>query len=368
MVICSPQLGLSQDSVLGGEVYDHQILLGLSKLGIKVEIILPKNKPHDQNIKNWNFTYLPISHFPAVIGNLLMVPYLFTVYKKRKFEIIRLHQPQFLGLGALFFKVFNNKVKIVSTYHQFKESNFLFLSKQINKLWDYIIVDSENVKTKLIKAYKIPSTKIAVIHNGVPTYLKPTSKNSSLMNRLKLKGKIVILYMGLFDKRKNPLFLLDVLSILQKETHNLTLLFWGKGPLEQKIIKKAKDLGLLGKIKIIKPIFGKEKNKIHNLCDIFVHPSLDEGFALAPLESMSCAKPIVITKGFSAGEAVKDGLNGYLAKSNDVQDWCDKIKKLARSPRLMEKMGKASLEKVKKEFRWDLSVEKHAEVFKRISK
>jgi len=31
-------------------------------------------------------------------------------------------------------------------------------------------------------------------------------------------------------------------------------------------------------------------------------------------------------------------------------------------------MGKASLEKVKKEFRWDLSVEKHAEVFKRISK
>ena len=77
MVICSPQLGLNPKSILGGEVFDREILLGLAKKGIKIEIILPKNKPYDKNIKNWNITHLPISHFPAIFGNVLYLPYLF---------------------------------------------------------------------------------------------------------------------------------------------------------------------------------------------------------------------------------------------------------------------------------------------------
>src|SRR3989344_5544396 len=129
MVICSPQLGLNPKSILGGEVFDREILLGLAKKGIKIEIILPKNKPYDKNIKNWNITHLPISHFPAIFGNVLYLPYLFLIHKKSKYEIIRLHQPQFLGLLALIFKLFHKNVKIVATYHQFRETNFMFISK-----------------------------------------------------------------------------------------------------------------------------------------------------------------------------------------------------------------------------------------------
>ena len=105
MRICSPQLGLAPNSVLGGEVFDRQILLGLAKKGVKVEIILPRDKPHDKNIKNWNIIFMPIKHFPAIFGNLLYLPYLFKTYKKNKFQILRIHQPQFLGLGCLIFKI-----------------------------------------------------------------------------------------------------------------------------------------------------------------------------------------------------------------------------------------------------------------------
>src|SRR3990167_4079555 len=366
MRICSPQLGLNQDSILGGEVFDREILLGLAKKGIKIEIILPKGKPYDQNIKNWHITTLHIKHFPAILANLIFIPYLFKIYSERPFNIIRLHSPRYLGLAALVFKLFKPNVKLIATYHQLKESNFGPFSKIVNNFWDHIICDSQNVKNKLIKSYKLSPSKITVVHNGVPSYLKPEEKDKILIKKLGLEGKIILLFMGLFIKRKNPLFLLDILSRLSQVRSDIVLIFWGSGPLKDQIVSQGKKLGLADKIRIQKPVFGPAKNKIHNIADIFVHPAVDEGFALAPLEVMACAKPIVITKGYSSGEAVKNSVNGFLSRSNNLNDWADKLSQLIENPLLRKKMGKASLVKVKKEFLWNLAVEKHVEVFKKL--
>lgn len=368
MVICSPQLGLAPKSILGGEVFDRQILLGLAKKGVRIEIILPKGKPHDQNIKNWHLTYVSISHFPAFVANFMILPYLYRVFAKHSFEIIRIHQPQFIGLGSFFFKFFHPSVKLVATYHQFGESNFGPFSKFINNLWDHIFCDSLNVKKLLIARFSLTPTKITVVGNGVPSYLKPAKKDQKLLKSLKLEGKVILLFMGLFTERKNPLFLLEVLASLSKEKDNLALIFWGEGPLESQIRERAQELGIRDKIRIQKPVFGKEKNEIHNLADIFVHPAMDEGFALAPLEAMACGKPVVITRGYSAGEAVEDGINGYLCHYNDTNHWSQKLNELIINSDLRKRMGKASLAKVKKEFQWELAVKRHLIVFEKLAK
>src|SRR3990167_4609723 len=300
MIICSPQLGIAPNSILGGEVFDRQILLGLARRGIKIEILLPKRKSYDKNIKNWNITYLPISKFPAILANVLILPYLFFAYSRHPFEVLRIHQPQFLGLGCILFKFFKRDIKLVATYHQFGESSFGPFSKIVNNLWDHIICDSQNVKNKLIKSYDLESSKITVVHNGVPFYLKPSRKDTKLVKKLKLEGKIVFLFMGLFIPRKSPLFLLDVLFNLKRL--DVVVLFWGKGLLKEKIVEKARRLNLKDQIRIVNPVYGSEKNKIHNLTDVFVHPALDEGFALAPLEAMACGKPVVMTNEYSASE------------------------------------------------------------------
>ena len=208
MVICSPQLGLNPHSFLGGEVFDREILLGLASKGIKVEIILPKNKPHDKNIKNWNIIQLPLTRFPAIFGNLLYLPFLIRIHKKSNFNIVRIHQPQFLGLGCLLFKIFARDVKLIATYHQFGETKLGPFSKTVNNFWDHIVCDSLAVKNKIIENYQISPNKITVVHNGVPRYLKPTKKDKILEKKFGLDGKIVLLFMGLFIERKNPLFLL----------------------------------------------------------------------------------------------------------------------------------------------------------------
>ena len=363
MRICSPQLGISPKSVLGGEVVDREILLGLAKNGVEVEIILPKKKPHDINVKNWKITYLPFAHFPPQIFNLLIIPYLFKINSRKKIDIIRLHQPQFTALGAIAFKLFNPNVKVIATYHKFEETNFGLFSKVLNQYWNHIICDSLSVKQKIIEKFNLDSSKISVVHNGVPSYLRSQIRDKILEKKLNLRGKIVLLFMGLFQERKNPLFLIDVLS---KLSSNVAILFWGDGPLREKIIKKAKEQRLYERIKIIDPVFGLEKNKIHNLSDIFVHPSKDEGFALSPLEAMACAKPVIITNGYSAREAVEDGVNGFLCRLNDVSDWIHKLEELIKNKKLREKMGKASLEKVKDRFQWQTAVKIHIDAFNKI--
>ncbi len=367
MIILSPQLGLSSKSILGGEVFDREILLGLAKSGVKIEIILPKSKPHDENIKNWHITYLPISRFPAQFFNFLIIPQLLKL-RNKNVQIIRLHQPQFMFISAILFKLFSPNVKILATYHKFEETNFGPFSKAINNSWDHIICDSLEVKKKIIKIFKVDQSEITVVHNGVPSYLKPTTRDKELEGKLNLQGKIVLLFMGLFIGRKNPLFLLDVLREISKSNENVVIIFLGKGPLKDKISQKAKALKIEDKIIFMDPVFGHAKNKIHNLIDIFVHPSLDEGFALAPLEAMACAKPVLMAYGYSAKEAVENGVNGLLCRPNDLEDWAKKLTSLINNKSLREKMGEASLKKVKREFQWELAVQKHIEVFKALVK
>lgn len=362
MRICSPQLGLAKNSILGGEVFDREILLGLSKRGVKIEIILPKGKSHDQDVRNWHLTYLSISHFPAFIGNILFLPYLFKTYKQNRFQILRIHQPQFLGFAAIIFKVFNPKIKLLATYHQFGETNFFIFSKRINNFWDHIITDSENVKRGIVLRYKVAPKKITVVHNGIPQYLKPTPKDPKLKKKLVLEGKFILLFMGLFVERKNPLFLLEVLKEVLKSTPNVVLIYWGDGPQKENLKRLANSYSILKNIRFISPIYGPRKNKIHNLADIFVHPSLDEGFALAPLEAMACAKPVVMNDLHSANEAVEDGRSGFLCKPNDVKSWVTKILKLYKDRELKEKLSRYSYQKAKRDFSWDRSIQKHYEV------
>lgn len=366
MNVCSPQLGFSPKSILGGEIFDVEILTGLAKKGVKVNIILPKNLDHPAKKQNINYRFLPVAHFPPILFNILVIPYLLIQNKKDKIQILRLHQPQFLIIPSLVLKLFNPTVKIIATYHQFRESSFWIFAKLINNFWDIIICDSETAKKKLIDKYSIDHTKIIVVHNGVPKYLHPENRDKRLANTLKLKNKKVLLFMGRFINRKNPLFMLDVLSILIKKNQDVSLLFWGDGPLKNKIQKKAEQLDLLSNVVYIKPQWGKVKNNIHNLADIFVHPSLDEGFALAPLESMACGKPVIMNDCHSAREAVKSGYNGLLCKTNDVQSWSDAIIKLLNDKNTLKRYGKNAQKKTKLEFNWDKSVDLHYEVFKRV--
>lgn len=357
--ICSPQLGLNPQSTLGGEIYDYEVLKGLAVLGTSVEILLPRGKPYDKSVKNWRVTRLPFKKIPALFYNLIELPYLFRTYNRRPFSILRLHVPYFTGVGAWIFRLFNSNVKIAATYHQARTGfPFDLINKLLIHQWDLIITDSLVAKRSLISRFDVSAGRIVVIPGGHPKNLKPKPKDKNVVKQLDLKGKVVLLFMGVLNSRKNPMFLVEVVKKLIKRTPNIKLIITGKGPLKTNLEQAISNKDLKDYISIHPPVFGKDKQNLYSVADIFVHPAKHEGFPLVVVEAMACGKPVVISDEPWAREAIISGKNGYLAKTNNAKDWVEKLSRLLSNKNLQKQLGQNSRKIANNKFTWELAAKK----------
>ena len=84
--------------------------------------------------------------------------------------------------------------------------------------------------------------------------------------------------------------------------------------------------------------------------DIFVLPSYGEGVPKVLLEAGAMGKPLITTDVAGCREVVENNVNGFLVKEKDSQDLAEKLEILIKDKDLREKMGRASREKMEREF------------------
>lgn len=365
LVICSPQLGISPESNLGGEVYDRELIKKLCQQGVKLILILPKNKvylPH----KNLKVYLLPFSHiYPPYLFNFLIIPYLFWLYRKEKFNILRIHSPYFTGLGAIIFKLFYPKIPVVATYHHLEENKYFYelINKLFIKRWDMVVTDSKFSQKEIIAKYKIKQNKIKVVYPGINRKFKPKAKNNFLIKKYKLENSIILMYLGRLIKRKNLFFLLQIVKNLAKK--NWKLMICGDGPLLSRLRKQTKKLKIEKKVIFTGLINEKEKVNYYNLADIFLFPSQKEGFGFSLLEASACGIPVVTANNSSLRELIINAKTGYLARTNDLKDWLIKITRLLSNNKLRTAMGnKARL--FSRMFSWQKTAKKQLEILNKL--
>lgn len=351
--ICSPQLGVSPNSKLGGEIYDYQTLKGFTKKGNKVFIYLPKNRNYDKNLKNFYVTYSFLKYIiPPWLFSFLCLPYLFKTYKKEKFDILRIHSPRFLGIAGLIFHAFYPKVPIIASYVTSDRSTLFFpTEKKLFQICSKIIVQSQFMKRQLISAYEVPEKKIAVTYGGQLQSIEKPQKDPKFANQVK-KNDRVLLFMGLLIPRKNPMFVFDVFLALRTSIQNLKLIFIGDGSEARRIKEKIKSLNLSDEVILIKSAFGQEKSYWLSRMDIFLLPSLSEGFGLAVTEAMSFAKPVVVSDIEPFKEIIKNSIDGFTIPLIQSK-WVSTVNKLLNEKVLSSKIGENALKKVKAQFNWE---------------
>ncbi len=284
MKICSPQLGLSPESNLGGEVHDREMIKALDNLGVETLIILPWGKKYP-SLKHAKVYFLPTPFvYPPWIFNVLILPYLFILQLKYRFDVLRVHSPYFVGPAAIFFKLFFPNVKITASYLHLETNNklFSFIDRNLIQHYTAITTISDFTKNEIEKRYQVKSI---VIPCGIDSKYKPLSKNQKLLDKYNLKNKKVLLFLGQLIERKNIPFLFKV---LKKLPENYVLMICGDGPLRGQLeVEAPKGVIFSGKV------LEEEKVNYYNLADVFVYPSLKEGFGLSVAEAMACGKPVV---------------------------------------------------------------------------
>lgn len=366
IVICSPQLGISNQTSSGGEVYDREILTQLAALGANIEILLPKGRNHPK-IKNFNIDFAPIkTMFPPYVFNLFVLAYLFKIYKGTKFQILRVHSPYFVGVGAVLFKFFHPEIKLVGSYLHLENNNLIFdlINRLIIKKFDLIVTISTATKAEIIQKYGVLENKILVTYPGVSkVFLLPNKKAINLVSKLNLSQKFVLLYLGGLKFRKNPQFLLDVLKHVTNP--NVILLIVGSGQALKLLKIKTKMFGLLKKVKFLGFISERDKAKIYNLADVFLLPSKKEGFGMIVTEAAACGVPSIVAATSSLPEVVKDGKTGFVLPL-EPKFWAEKINLLAKNEKLRSNMGKSAREYVLKNFSWEQAAKKQLAAFQKL--
>ncbi len=160
-------------------------------------------------------------------------------------------------------------------------------------------------KVPSIANYKFACSKIAgellfkddsftIIKNAinVDKYKYNQQKRESVRKSLGIqKNTIVFGHVGNFNNQKNQLFLIDIMSEIQKINNNTILLLIGDGGLRSKIENKIKTARIDNKTILL----GKKDNveDYYNAMDCLILPSLYEGFPMVGIESQCNGLPVV---------------------------------------------------------------------------
>ncbi len=168
--------------------------------------------------------------------------------------------------------------------------------KRIVKNADLILCPSQNTKKDIEKIYRTKA-KIAVTPLGIDTYNKDRQHRP-----IKKQSKAPYLaYLGTIEPRKNLEMLIKAFSELKKEKdipHQLLLageIGWKAAGIMQKI-QQTKD------VKHLNYLSENQKAQFLKNADVFIYPSLYEGFGLPILEAMSHKTPVIFAKNSSMNE------------------------------------------------------------------
>ena len=218
------------------------------------------------------------------------------------------------------------------------------------KLADRIVVNSEWSREALVRR-GIPRDKVSVIPvayeaREVRGQTSEIRRARSYPARFTQERPLRILFLGLINLRKGVARLLEAARILRDEPVE----FWMVGPLET---AHASTIGNAGRVKWFGPVTRNEATEFYRDADVFILPTLSDGFAITQLEAQAHGLPVIVSK--FCGKVVENGLDGMVleeptgaciaAAVRDCIADSDRLQKLAAASRLRDEFTIEALAK-----------------------
>ncbi|MFH1478574.1 MAG: glycosyltransferase family 4 protein [Candidatus Omnitrophota bacterium] len=201
---------------------------------------------------------------------------------------------------------------------RFKKKILSYFYRSIYMLFDKVIVVSVAVKEDLIsrKGIKVLSDKIYTVYH-IEDFKYPIFSESNIRERFGLKEDIkIVSVVSNFYHIKGYIYLLRAIKELLDEIDNVVFIFKGHGEQKKYIKKEVERLDIQEKLLFLDVDF--EVKDLLKGSDLFVLPSLSEGFPLTLIEAMWCETPIVATNVGGVREILTDKENALLVAPYNV--------------------------------------------------
>ncbi|MDI6704119.1 MAG: glycosyltransferase family 1 protein [bacterium] len=236
-----------------------------------------------------------------------------------------------------------------------------------SKRAEMIITPSENSKREIIEYAKVREEKVVNTKEGIDERFMPIKQKDRLEEIRKKYGLPIrfILSVCSLEPRKNLLTLIEAYKILRDKDPNLRLVLVGRKAWgNDAILRRIEELGLKDELFLTGYIPIEDLVYIYNLAELFVYPSIYEGFGLPPLEAMACDCPVITSNTSSLPEVVGDA--AILVDPLDVDNLSESIYRVLNDEYLKKAIRCRGIERVK-EFSWEKSVRETLRVYKKVS-
>ena len=353
MKICSPHCGAEPQSQSGGESYERMLIKWLADHGDDVHVILARHKTAMRGAS--------VVHRPPIWRGLRwwVTPFVWPPAIWRcwsacgGFDVLRAHSVRYAGPSCLIARrLLRLPVPVVTHIHHLDPSPLNWqIERRVLMASDLVITDSDFAQGQLTGDLGIPADHIRVANSGISTEKHHPRPEAAA--RYTWPGRAVVAACGQLIERKDPMFALRVLEALKVKGYGerIGLSWLGEGPMRAACEQYAQEHGLTQMVRFEGFVDDSVQQAIYNRCDVFVHPSVREGFALAPQGAMACGKPVVCRPAASMGEMVKDGHTGFVRQTE--AEWADAIIQLVTDAQLREVMGRNALEDARNRFTFD---------------
>jgi len=183
---------------------------------------------------------------------------------------------------------------------------------------DTVLTVSENTKKDILNLFRVKADKIKVIYNGVSSDFRRKSKDEIeyLYEKYSIdKDKKLLMYVGNLKPHKNLERLLEAYSKINN-IEDTRLLLVGKAFENYNVLgDKEEKLNIKDKVIHTGIVSHDELVDLYNLVDLFVFPSLYEGFGLPVLEALACGTRVIASNSSSIPEVGGDLIEYFNPKS-----------------------------------------------------
>lgn len=214
--------------------------------------------------------------------------------------------------------VINKKISCLKRYYLY------FMTIIFNAAWYSPLIDLYGKEKKIKNIFYVPFT---------------VKKN---FNFKSVEKSIKIVTIGKYKERRKNIDKL-ILAISKINDCNIYLDIYGEcsNSDHEKMVKKLKDLviekGLENNIRIYKNIEHQRMLSYYQNYDLFILPAVNEVASISVLEAIASGVPVICTDSCGTRYYIKDGYNGFIVKSNDVDNLVNTIKKFIYEYKVLKK-------------------------------
>lgn len=231
---------------------------------------------------------------------------------------------------------------------------------------DALIAISESTKKDMVKLLGISEAKIQVTLLAPADHFKPVN-DASMLRLLREKYGILrsfILYVGVLEPRKNvPTLIRSYHNLLKRGVEHQLVITGKKGWAYEEIFRLVTDLRLQDHVIFTDYVPDSDMPALYSAADLFVYPSVYEGFGIPLLEAMACGVPAISSNISSMPEIVGDA--GLLVDPYNDSQLTEAMYLVISNRALHQDLIEKGLTRAK-EFSWEKTAKETLAVYERV--